>query len=1045
MKRPAFVILAVTAVLFAFFLGACSDDPDETEGDVGVDEDAGYDVEVDEDATVDPPPARVPLELDDYMADVPDSGGTVSVYEATEAGHLIGGDSATSRVGDFILENDLVRFAVQDDVRTMTPCPWGGNIVDAEYRSDDYGGDILGEVCMFLNADQTFKPETYEIIHDGSEGAAVLAVSGSTAILDYLNVEGMIYQLGGSGMANMFQLKPDDLLPLRITKYYVLRAGDTGVRVLTAIRNDGDEDLSLVPAHLMVNGADGDYFNPLSSLGGFGYVDRGLANPNPDRLPFLAMLSDNSSVAYAPKPDERLDGEEDLPIAGAYLTIFNVAASVLGQTNIIGTLLASLSQLEDMEGVLQFEPGHIEVLDYRVYVGSGELASVVDPIYENFELDTAQITGHVVDAQGQPVVGARVSAVDSEGRTMNQAVTDGDGQYSMVVPEATYEIFARSGEQFTVTPQVADASSGGAVSVDELVTQATGFIEVNVSTPDGEPTPARVSVICDGECPHKATSNERDVTIDDLPDEFATIEWVGVDGTLTFAVPEGNYQILVSRGMEWSLWPHDGIETGGEPIEVVAGQTEVVDAEIARVLDTSGALSGDFHVHSLSSLDSTTPHEDRILTFLTEGVDVVISSDHDVVADYGPALEAVGAQEHMVTMIGTEITTIDLGHYNAFPIVKDEEDRLGGTLDWAGGEDLALTPAEIFEWINEFPDEQVVQINHPDSSFMAFSDVLRGISYGEVSRMRVRTPDYDPDTGETGLWSDEFTAMELMNGPSMSRFYGVARWWLTMIGRGQVSTGTAVTDTHTRFGRVMGGVPRTFVFVDDDKDSATTFDAAHFVSAVNGGRAIGTNGPFVTVEAVSDGGERAQIGEVLYTAGQEVTLEVTIQIPEWVHVDRIEMLMNPEDAVTDGIEYNTSPIEPTETFPVSFAQNNLVTVAGAGANAHRRYEKTVEITVEPEEDSYVVFFVRGTSGMYPVLPDDEIEPFAFTNPVFLDVDGGGYDNPPLAQLADSEPPAQNFQQLEPSFYDDHLRGLERDEQLQYIIDHAHHLDSGQCH
>ncbi len=1042
--------LLIVTCIFSLLVWSCSGDDDTDDPDVGdvgaedvavdvpPEEDAEFDTGEDADADAGPseePGEWVDLDLEPFLEGAPDPDGSVQVFEVTDPDDLIDGESATGRVGDYILENEQVRFVVDQDERNVGACPWGGNIVDAESRLDSFGGDILGDICLFLNADQTFKPEEYDIIHDGAEGAGVLAVTGRTEILDYLNVKAMIGAMG-DGFADLFELRPDGLLPLRLTKYYILRPGDQGVRVLTMLRNDGDEDLSIVASHLLVSGADGTYFNPLSSLGGFGYVDRGLADPDPDLLPYLALLTDDSGVAYMPRPSDEIDA--DLPVSGAYLTIFNVAASVIGVENIVNTLLANEQQLKTAQGVLQLEPGDVEMVEYWTYVTDGSLSTMADVIYDELGAETGEIEGVVRDAGDDLVAGARVTAVDSEGRTMNQTLTDDNGEYSMRVPGDSYEVTARNSDQYTVTPAMVSVENGGTASVDEIVTEPAGVVEVTVETPDGEPTPARVTFICQGSCDGKPTSNEEDVTIDGLPENWADVDWVGVDGELDVMLPAGDYEVVVSRGMEWSLWPADFADNGGQLITVEAGEATSIDAEIARVIDTTGALSGDFHVHSLSSLDSTTPHRDRVLTFLSEGVDVIVSSDHDEIADYGPAVEALGAEDEIVSLVGNEITTIDLGHINGFPLVRDEDDRQGGALDWGAGAELALPPGEIYDWIREFPGEQVVQLNHPDSSYFRFSDVVRGIAYGDPSQMRVQTPDYDPDTGDTGLWSDEFTAMELMNGPDLERFWGVTRWWLTMIGRGATPTGTGVTDTHVRYGRVLGGVPRTFVYVDEANDSAASFDTEHFVDAVNTQSAIGTNGPFVRVEATNDDGESAGLGEVLATNDETVTFEVTVEVPEWVEVNRIEMIMNSDDVVTEPGGYETDPIPPTDTFDIEFDGEDLEVVA-TGEEEHRRYRKVVEIDVDTDEDAYVVFLVRGNDGMYPVLPDNNIEPFAFTNPVYLDADGEGYSDPHLAELAASEPES-NPAMLMGLENEMELHEMTREELLEHFVDsdHQHH-------
>ena len=44
--------------------------------------------------------------------------------------------------------------------------------------------------------------------------------------------------------------------------------------------------------------------------------------------------------------------------------------------------------------------------------------------------------------------------------------------------------------------------------------------------------------------------------------------------------------------------------------------------------------------------------------------------------------------------------------------------------------------------------------------------------------------------------------------------------------------------------------------------------------------------------------------------------------------------------------------------------------------------------------------------MSPLAPDQT--PFAYSNPVYLDADGGGYNNPPLKDLAQTLPPQNNM-------------------------------------
>ncbi len=1002
--------LLALLIAFALTLSACGredpiDEPDTGEVDAGPDatDEPDADVGDDPDADAGEEPDhgdRVPLDLRDYVVDVADS--PVNVYEVTDPADLIPGDGASGQVGDFILENDVIRVLVEADRRSIGPCPWGGNIIDVEHRSDRFVGDVLGGFCLFLNADQTFKPETYEILHDGSDGTGVLAITVRTALLDFVNLKSMLGYLLPGGQ-DLFQVAPDDLMPLKITKYYILQPGSESVQVVTRILNEDDERWSIIAAFFFVGSGEASAFNPLSGLRGFGNQPTGLTSAQSIPLSYLALVGDDGGVGFVPRPD--LGQTAGLPTSGSYISIFNLLPIVLGRGDVLTTLLATEQQISQMDGILHLNPDEIGEIEYRVYPSDGSLATMVDPIYRDLGVDHGTVSGQVLGPDGEPVANAPVTAVNAaNNRSMNQVLTDDDGHYSMVLPAADYQLTARLPGQRTLIPVEVSVDAGGAPEAPVIEISEAGFIHVQVQNPAGDPVPARVSLICIDNCEIKPRSTEEDIIFDQLPDHFATIEWVGVDGELTFPYHPGTYRLAISRGMEWSTWPSDAHLDGGALIEVEAGQTVEIQAEIDQVIDSEGFLSGDFHVHAISSFDSTTPEEDRVLTFLTEGVDVIVSTDHDVIADFGPAAAALGATDHITTLVGSEITTSDLGHFNAFPLERDPSLPNGGALDWADGENPALPPAEIFAWMREHPGEQVVQINHPDSSFFSYADVLRGITYGDPQSMRVNAEDPDPDTGDIGLWSDEFTALELFNGHNVDRYWGVMRWWLTLVGRGHRVTATAVTDTHRRFGDTLGAAPRTFVEVGPGFDTTATFDTARFVDAVNAQQAFGTTGPFVRVLATNINGDTAGLGQVITTDGEPVTFTLEIQVPEWIEANRVELLTNLEDVVTDAGEYITTPLSPTETFPFELTADDLEVVS-TGEYTHRRYRKTLEIEVDTDVDAYVVFLVRGDQDMAPVVPFDDVLPFAFTNPIYLDTDGDGYSEPPLLELSLTPPPA----------------------------------------
>jgi hypothetical protein len=946
---------------------------------------------------------RVELELSHYLEQARQDEGAAHLFVAVSESDLIEGERGEGSEGDFIIENDHVRFVVERDVRAIGPCPYGGNIIDGIDRTlenpseegGSVGGDGLGEICLLLNASNTVDPETYEILSDGVDGEpAVLAVTGPMSLLDFIDVQGMAgNELGVSG----FELPVDtnEVMPLTATIYYILGSGDRAVQVVTALRNEGDNQVDIMVSHLFNVGGQLALFNPLSDRGGFGSSGLSMDNLDGDLLPFILFQGSHTGHAYVPTPDPDLGGE--FPLSGVYLSISGVTVSVLGLTDLVGLLFSSPAQLGSIDGLLHLGHQETGIVTHRHWVGGAGINSQLDDIYDYLEVDTGPVQGTVTDRDDNPVEDVVVTAIDSLGRTLNQAVTDSDGGYEMSVPAGYWiELSGHLGQRrdlgtVTLLPEVSAVREGNLQMEDEA------RVSLTVKTPEGLPTPARVTVICDGVCGGRLSIQE---TGEELPPWHAEkVVFAGMSGEASFTVTPGAYRILVSRGPEWSIWPQDGLESHGYWLEIAEGESHNLTAEIAHVVDSSGAMSGDFHLHQLNSPDSTTRMLERVLSALGEGLDIAVTTDHDYITDLTPYIVALEAEAEIASIIGEELTTATYGHYNSFPLPHVPGSINGGAFDWAGEAGLNLSPQEIFNWFHEQPGEQVVQVNHPVSGFIGYleADPLRGISLIDPAVHRLPETEEDPLTGDTGLWTDDFTAIEVLNGYSTGNMWAIMRWWFSMFGRGFSPTGTAVSDSHSTFNSPAGS-PRTVVFLESDQDTPDSFLQAEFIEGINAGRAIGTTGPFFRFTA-TNGEESVGMGDVIAANGLPITFEVQLDLPEWMGVDTIEVYTNIEDIDTGGAAIY-DPITPSFSLPIAWSEEDLHLVS-EGVERHSHRLKTISFEIDTTEDSWVVVIARGlgdsVSSMYPVLHSN-VAPLAFSNPIFIDGDGGGYDNPPLLHL-----------------------------------------------
>ena len=283
-------------------------------------------------------PAKAPRSAKGVVADLgalwtdPCETGA-ALRQVTSADDLIGGDAAQGRVGDWAIGNKDVRFIIQADDRHSGPCPWGGNVIDADVvrAKGEPGHDNMGEYCLLLNIGRTFRGETFEVLNDGkSGGPAVLAVSGADTLLDFINLPSLVSQYLPIAIDMPFDAEID--LPVQITRYYILPPTGGAMTVLTAIRNDGDSDLHMAIGEIIDSGGQIQFFNPISSLGGFGYKGFGA-----EKLDFLAFRGAKSSHAFAPPPVDGAPG-------ASYLAISGVAGIMLGTDNAMAFLTSSPSQ-----------------------------------------------------------------------------------------------------------------------------------------------------------------------------------------------------------------------------------------------------------------------------------------------------------------------------------------------------------------------------------------------------------------------------------------------------------------------------------------------------------------------------------------------------------------------------------------------------------------------------------------------------------------------------------------------------------------------------
>jgi len=406
-----------------------------------------------------------------------------------------------------------------------------------------------------------------------------------------------------------------------------------------------------------------------------------------------------------------------------------------------------------------------------------------------------------------------------------------------------------------------------------------------------------------------------------------------VEGQASRPIPAGLYEIVVARGPEYSIHI--------ERVEVLAAQTARVQADLARVMDTKGALAADLRQHTRGSLDSCLDVEDRYAADLAEGLEVVALTDVNSITAPGPGgagLVVIAGEE-----IATDLSGQPVGRFSVWPLAPD-----AGALAWSnvGLDDIVGAASAA---------KALVQIDHPrdpDVGYLALVGFVRDASPSSIESI-------------LGLG---FQCFEVWSGKDVKSREVALRDWIRLLGIGYSPTATGGSGS-TSFVGDEPGYPRTYVLVDGN--SPAEVSVTDVMEALEAHAAVVSSGPFLTI-AVG----KTTVGGLAKKAGKTVKLSVHLEAAPWTKVDQIEILVG-GDRFGDPIAVPPPPGGPT-------------------SGAAQIFDTT--FTVKLVRDDVVMAVARGTVTYEPVLPArPAVTPWAVTNPIWIDADRSGAFDPPATE------------------------------------------------
>lgn len=965
---------------------------------------------------------------------------------------LLSGPLARGVAGDYVLENAHLRVIIQKPGRQwLSIGTFGGNIIDVSAK-DEAGvllPDHLEEFVIGLNIENTANYTEVRIDNDGSDGLpAKICATGPDDLLELANASSAI-----RGFGVEIPTSADDMdLPVDIETCYSLEPGAHYVTLETSFTNQGSEDIPVYLTEYLNGSGQVEFFQPHA---GFGEPQFTPSCPADTYVACDALeggLCDQCNfVVY-----KGVDGARGISYGLIHAQQKSSSFSTVG-INIIVYGEAALNLILGAVPANYTVPGDGTLTLKRYFaVGDGTVASIAAIRDELFGISTAQVSG-VVTSAGQPLDGAQVSVykvLDAEASPpalflVNHSTTDASGTYTLQLPPGTY---SASANMEGYLPPVGDLSPL-VVELDTVTRDfempQSGYLEVTVIDEVG-PGPAKVQLVGFDPSPtitNFVSGNEAgvfgDPRADALPFGIAQAVFIDREGASErVTVEPGEYQVVVSRGPRYSVYK--------QSISITPGEVTTVQAEIVRLIDSGGFVHGDFHVHSIDSPDAEVTREERVAVMLAEGVDFFTPSDHGVRSDFGPTLAAMGVEDLIGVAASSETTSFDYGHFNSWPTTIDPSKISGGSFDWAGaappGMDFPqygnfnLSPAEIIAGLKSDPMDNIVQINHIGSHFGAGGLAIDTGMTPPQSSTDLVTRRLDPSI--SNAFDSGFDALEVWIGTNgrggiLSQFLGEnAGDWFNLINQNIVRIGIANSDTHDR--RFTRTSARSLIASNLINPVAVAANAEMLAATVLAGKVIGTNAPFLLLEAdsmFSGQPQRAglrleQSNTIPADMGGDITLTATIMTPAWAAVDTVEFYINNQPERTTALDaaarYGVCVDASVSAGDAGWtAVEVVVDAAVAGAS---RTEITATLTLENvEEDLWIVATTMGTDGvsepLFPVLPAslnqgsnatledlvdgnlDEagVPAFAFTNPLFVDVGGDGWTPPGVANANCSSP------------------------------------------
>lgn len=669
----------------------------------------------------------------------------------------------------------------------------------------------------------------------------------------------------------------------------------------------------------------------------------------------------------------------------------------------------------------------------RIFVGErNDVASVSDSIFRRAFPAAAlgTLTGDIdsmegTDLEANIIITGALSPFFSATTTLpvTQVRTDKTGKFSATLPAGEYTLSIVSPNRDDLNGVKVTVAPGTTTTADIPKLSAAGSVSFTVAE-KGQPVPAKLTFVGIEGTPKPDFARFFDARIFDPMTGNTMLDLQASTFTSTPAanfvftstgsgkqiLKPGRYQVIASRGLEYTI--------AQQTITVTAGQETSMNFALERVVDTTGFVSADFHVHSGKSFDASVPLEDRIRSFAAENVEVVVSTEHNYIADYGPVVSKLMLNKFMKTVVGDEMTTSlptplfpqAFGHHIAFPLLEDPfAPRRGAPF-------TEYVPAATFydrvKMMNPGV-KQVIQLNHPRAGVAGLTliGLFNIVNYSPTRPLPIAFT-VGSQLGTTTRNID-FDAMELYNGDSIGGYQVTRNDWVGLINQGFIKTATAVSDSHRAVVETPG-FPVSYVASPTDDPMAVTDDMV--TTAVLARNVVGTSGPFIRFNV-----QGQPVGSIVTKRKGKVKVDITVSAPAWVPVEEVRILENGKVIMTfdanSKVKVNPAPTDPTSNQGVERFKVTGLKVKTTKKDSFLTVEAGIKLPAIADLNGDGVVDTGDTNGDGTINASDrglvqppsppiyaQIAPnftsLGFTNPIFIDRNGNGrFDAPGISATA----------------------------------------------